>query len=82
MKNNCICQDIRLSLAVLTDFAMEKLRNFSVFDVAIFKLCLFSIGALFGTFFSEKLKKIVPLMAIIAIVTYVYLMYKCFVEGE
>ncbi len=67
-------------LAELTDYAMEKVKNFTVVDFAVMKICLSTTGMLLGIAFSKTLKKIAPLLAIISVATYVYLVFKMFIE--
>ena len=82
MKDCKVCETARINYAVLIDFIMDKVQAFTVFDFAIFKTCLFSLGLLFGALFSEKIKKFAPVVVIITIVSYIYLIYKVFFEKD
>lgn len=82
MTNCCILAKIKLNYALLMDFVMERFKTFSVCDIGIFKLCLFALGLIFGSAFSQKVKKFAPIVAIIAISSYIYLMYKIFFVEE
>ena len=48
------------------DWGMERYRGFSVRDVGIFKTCLLSIGALLGVYFGKPLKKLAPVLWVVA----------------
>ena len=77
-----ICDKAKINCAVLCDFAMEKVSKFTVLDFAVFKTCVFSLGVLFGAGFSTKLKKCVPVIATIAISSYIYMIYKIFLKKD
>ncbi len=66
----------------LVDLIMGKVKNFSVMDFAIMKICISFIGILIGIKFSCKLKKAVPIIGFIALFSYFYLIYKLFFEKK
>lgn len=72
----------QLSYAVFMDYIMDRVRRFSILDFGIFKLCILSIGMIIGSFFSKCLKKCTPVLVIIALASYAYLIYKLFFEEE
>lgn len=82
MKNCLICQNIKLYYAVIADFAMERVKFFNVFDFAMLKVCLLSIGMLLGAFYSKHIKKSAFFIIIIALCSYIYLIYKLFYDDE
>ncbi|MFI3227188.1 MAG: hypothetical protein R3Y09_07210 [Clostridia bacterium] len=82
MKDCKACQSIKLYYAILMDLVMEKFKTFSVLDIGIFKICLLSIGLLFGGFFNKFIRKNAILIAIIAIASYAYLIYKIFFKED
>ena len=64
------------------DWGMERFRGFSVRDVAIFKTCLLSIGALLGVYFIMPLKKLAPVLWVVAVASYAYLIWRMFFADE
>lgn len=59
--------------------AIEKFRNFSIWEIGVFKLCLMSFGVLVGTYMHKACKKMAPLLWIFFIASYAILIYKLFV---
>lgn len=59
---------------------MNRFRNLEIWEVGVFKACLFSLGVLVGTYFSKSLKKLAPLFWIAFIGGYLYLIYRLLVE--
>lgn len=65
-----------------TDWGMERLRRFTVWDVAVFKTCLLGMGMLIGMYFVKPLKKLAPLVWIVTLCTYVYIVWRMVVQDE
>ena len=82
MENCSIYEKTRINLAVLIDFIMERLKTFTVGDYAVFKVCIFSLGALVGAVYSKTIKKCAPVIAVISILSYGYLIYKMFFKED
>ena len=53
-------------------------KNYSMLDFGILKICLFSIGVLFGVYFIHFVSTYLILFWILAIITYLYIIYKTF----
>lgn len=70
-KQNCI-------LTSLMEYSLNIIRNLTIFDFAIVKVCLVSIGILIGVKFNSNIKKSTPFIGLIAITSYIYLMSKFF----
>ncbi|MPN23020.1 hypothetical protein SDC9_170405 [bioreactor metagenome] len=66
----------------LTTFMLHRAAQFSVLDWAIFKTCLVSLGLMIGTWFARLFKKLAPLVALIFIVSWVYLVWRIFFDEE
>lgn len=62
----------------LTDYSLSIIRNLSIFDFAIVKICLISIGMLIGVRFNSNIKKSTPFIGIVALTSYLYLITKFF----
>lgn len=58
------------------DWGMERWERFTVLDVAAFKLCLLSLGTLLGMYLVKPLKKLAPLIWIVAIASYAYIVWR------
>lgn len=80
MFGNTTISKLKLGYAILIDSVMDRFKSFKVSDIAIFKVCLFSLGTLFGAMFSKEVKKAKPLIVLLALVSYIYLVYKVFFE--
>ena len=80
MENNecSICKEIKSFI----DFAMDRLHNFNLVDVGVFKICLLTLGILLGIYHHRKLKKISPLIWLTFIGAYIYLIYTVFVKPD
>ena len=50
----------------------------SVWDMAIFKLCMASFGVIVGAYISGFVKQYIAIFAALFIVTYAWLLYKIF----
>ena len=64
------------------DKLMDKAKNFSILDYAVFKITLLSAGVLLGTYLSSFFLSIIWLVWIIFVVSYGYMFYICFIRGE
>lgn len=65
----------------LTAFMLSRAAHFSVLDWAIFKTCLITLGLMIGTWFARLFKKLAPLVALVFIASWVYLVWRIFL-GE
>ncbi len=72
--------DAKDTVCSLADTVFTKVKGFDMFDFAILKICLGTIGMLIGMCFSKSLKKAAPFLVLVAIVSYAYIMYKVFFE--
>ena len=61
---------------------MDKARNFSILDYAIFKTVLLSAGILIGAYFSSFIMGVIWLVWIILAASYSYLFYICFIRNK
>ena len=69
----------------MTDFIgklMDKARNFSVLDFAVFKISLLSAGILIGAYLSSFFMNIIRLVWVIFAVSYFYMFYISFIRKE
>ncbi|MEM1484532.1 hypothetical protein V6615_06580 [Oscillospiraceae bacterium PP1C4] len=58
------------------NWGMEQWKLFTVCDVALFKVCLFSFGALIGVYCTKPLKKLAPLLWFVAAGSFIYLVWR------
>lgn len=58
----------------------ESTKQYTVWDFGFLKVCLFSMGILFGVYFSQFFLPYISIVWLIAIVSYVFIMYKTFVK--
>lgn len=76
---NCpMCEKAKSSYVSLVDFLMAAVRKFTVYDFAVFKTLLFSMGLLVGANLSQKIKKFEIVIIFISLASYVYIIYKIF----
>lgn len=68
----CMCRTAQR----FADWGMERWRAFTVADVAAFKVCLLSVGALLGAYFARPLKKLRPLLWAVAVASYAWLIWR------
>ncbi len=66
------------ALLDLVDWGMSKLKKFTVFDVTVFKMYLFSIGALFGMNAVKNRKKYAPVFQTIALFSFSCMIWRIF----
>lgn len=62
----------------LMDWGMTKWRKFSAFDVAVFKMYLFSLGTLFGMNAAKDRKKLTPIFQTILLLTFCRMIWRMF----
>lgn len=55
---------------------MDTVRNYDMLDFATFKICILSVGLLLGGAFSRSFRRWAPVVALIAVASYAYLIYK------
>lgn len=66
----------------LCDYMLERSRSFTLTDWAAFKLALLSFGALLGSMFHRFFKKLAPLLAVVALASMLYTLYRIFLCDE
>jgi uncharacterized membrane protein len=59
---------------------LKAASRYNVWDFAWFKTCLIAVGILFGVYLSEFFSRYISLVWIIAIISYVWIMYKTFIR--
>ena len=74
--------DARNQAGRWTDYAVSKAQNFSVFDFAIFKVCLLSLGLGLGTCFSRFFKKFRGVLFVAFAASWLYLFWRIFFDCE
>ena len=57
-----------LAIKNFVGWGMDRWKRFTVSDVAVFKICLLSIGALIGMYWAKACRKLVA--------SYVYLIWR------
>jgi len=62
----------------LIDYLMKSVSKFTIWDYAWFKICLFSLGIIFGVYFSQFFLQYILLVWIAFALTYSWLIYKIF----
>ncbi len=82
MENCSTFEKVSMFYAVTVDSIMDRVKNFTVFDFAIMKICLSFTGMIIGVIFSKNLKKCLPFLTIVAIASYGYMLFKMFIEKE
>ena len=70
------------SVKRFVDEAMDRFRGFSVFDVAVFKTCLLTIGMLLGISNVRTMRKIQPFLWIFLLCSYIYLIWRMVLKDE
>ena len=74
--------EIKRELGELIDFAMDSLQLFTITDMAMFKIFLISFGILLGITFTKFFKAMSPIVKILFVASYAYIVWKVFVEDE
>lgn len=72
--------EIKSDFITIIDCLMKRYREFTVMDVAAFKMCLLSLGVLAGTYLSRFFKKLAPVMWLLFLVSYIFVIYRLFVK--
>ena len=75
--NKVYCEKWRALVA----FMLGRAARFSVLDWAIFKTCLITLGLMISTWFARLFKKLAPLVALIFVLSWIYLVWRIFM-GE
>lgn len=78
---SCACDAKDRAQAVLA-YSAEQVRRFSLFDFAVFKLCLLSLGLWLGARFSCFFGKFKHFIFAGFIASYVYLIWRIFFRAE
>lgn len=65
-----------------TKFAMARMRTLDVWEIGLFKICLFSLGAWFATTFSNTMKKFKHLFLIAFLGSWIYFIWRIFLYTE
>lgn len=81
MKNDMYCA-LCGRAEELMDFMMERVSRFTVWDWSIFKLTLISFGALVGAACAKTIRKIAPLVALVFLVSWCYMIWRVFFDAE
>ncbi len=58
--------------------AMNAAKKYTVWDFGLFKLCLFSLGIIFGVYFYTFFSTYMPIVWAIFIASWAWLVYKTF----
>lgn len=58
------------------EWGMDRWKRFTAIDVAAFKVCLASVGVLFGVYFAKPLKKWRPILWLIAVASYAWVIWR------
>ncbi len=78
---NCAC-DVKDRAQEVLAYSIEQARGFSLFDFAVFKLCLLSFGLWLGAHFSRFFGKFKHFIFAGFIASYVYLIWRIFFRTE
>ncbi|WP_026691318.1 hypothetical protein [Alteribacter aurantiacus] len=60
----------------------ESTRRYNMLDFSFLKVCLFAMGVLFGVYFSSFFLSYLPVVWIVAILSFLYLIVRTFKRGE
>ena len=63
-------------MSALLNWAESIVQDFNIWDIAIMKLYLFSVGVLFGAYFSNFFKKWIWWILGIAVITGAWMIYR------
>lgn len=66
----------------LMAFMLSRAAKFSVVDWAIFKTCLVTFGLMIGAWFARLFKKLAPLVALVFIASWVYMVWRIFFDED
>ncbi|WP_283674834.1 hypothetical protein [Butyricicoccus sp. Marseille-Q5471] len=64
------------------DYGVSKAQEFSVFDFAVFKLCLLSLGIWLGACFAKFFKKFRGALFVLFAASWLYLFWRIFFDDE
>lgn len=67
---------------VFIAFLVEKARGFNVFDFAVLKLCLLSIGLWLGSTFFKFFRRFKGIIALSFVVSYIFLIWRIFFRDQ
>ena len=62
--------------------AKDKVTELDLFDFAVFKLAILSLGISIGAYFSKKFKKLVPLLCAFTAVSAIYLLLVMLIRDD
>ena len=65
-----------------TNFAMDKAHDFSIFDFAVLKVCLLSLGLWLGSCFAKLFQKCRSVLFVVFVASWLYLFWRIFFDGE
>lgn len=65
-----------------TDYAMGKAHSFSVFDFAVLKVCMLSLGLWLGSCFAKFFKKFRGALFVLFAASWMYLFWRIFFDCE
>ncbi len=60
--------------------SLESVKQYTVWDFGLLKVCLFSFGIIFGVYFYQFFSSYLPIVWTIFIVSYAFIMYKTFIK--
>ncbi len=63
-------------MSIFFGWAGDIVRDFSIWDIAVFKIYLFSVGVIFGAYFSNFFKKWIWWVVAIAVISGAWMIYK------
>ncbi len=67
-----------VGLGSFVENVLEAARNYNVVDYTLFKFCLLAIGVLLGVYFVAFWEQYLALVWLVAILTYIFIIYKTF----
>lgn len=85
MKNLCesnFCNNCCKNCRYLIRYLMKKVQTFSVFDFAVFKMCLICFGGWLATTFIKNAKKWKLVLLIGFLASWVYLIWRLFIQQD
>ncbi|MFV0497312.1 MAG: hypothetical protein ACK5L0_03950 [Candidatus Fimivivens sp.] len=66
----------------LSLFILRRATEFSIVDWAIFKTCLITFGLMIGAWFARLFKKLAPLLVLVFIISWLYMVWRVFLEED
>lgn len=72
----------KTSLYRMIYFLMKRAETFEVEDFAALKICLVSFGLLLGSTFSKFFKRLSPLIKVVFVLSYVFLIWRIFFQPQ